>query len=218
MSARRTANPAAESPRIRDADRTRQIILDAATHEFAALGLGGARMDRIAERAGVDKRLIYYYFNNKDDLFLAVLERAYAAIRRAEQAQHLEALNPADAVRKLVEFTWRYYLEHPEFLCLLNSENLHQAEHLKRSSQVRDIHSPFVQWLADILERGQEMGVFRKGVDPIQLYISIASIAYFYLSNKYTLSEIFGRDLMSPEALDERLAHMIEVILGYLRP
>ncbi|OVZ60798.1 TetR family transcriptional regulator [Pigmentiphaga sp. NML080357] len=214
----RPAKLAADAPRIRDAERTRQIILEAATDEFAALGLGGARMDRIAERAKVDKRLIYYYFNNKDDLFLSVLERAYAAIRQAEQELHLEALSPPEAVRKLVEFTWQYYLENPEFLCLLNSENLHQAAHLKRSSQVREMHSPFVQWLADILKRGHEQGLFRDGVDPVQLYISIASVAYFYLSNKFTLSEIFGRDLMAPEALDVRLAHMVDVILGYLRP
>ncbi|MDX3905334.1 MAG: TetR/AcrR family transcriptional regulator [Pigmentiphaga sp.] len=214
----RPAKVSAEAPRIRDAERTRQIILEAATDEFAALGLGGARMDRIAERARVDKRLIYYYFNNKDDLFLAVLERAYAAIRQAEQELHLEALSPPDAVRKLVEFTWHYYLENPEFLCLLNSENLHQAAHLKRSSQVREMHSPFVQWLADILRRGQQQGLFRDGVDPVQLYISIASVAYFYLSNKFTLSEIFGRNLMAAQALEERLEHMVDVILGYLRP
>ncbi|MBN9474262.1 MAG: TetR family transcriptional regulator [Bordetella sp. SCN 67-23] len=214
----RPAKASADAPRTRDAERTRQTILEAATAEFASLGLGGARMDRIAERAKVDKRLIYYYFNNKDDLFLAVMERAYAAIRQAERELHLEALSPPDAVRRLVEFTWHYYLENPEFLCLLNNENLHQATHLKRSSQVRDMHSPFVQWLADILERGQAQGLFRAGVDPVQLYISIASVAYFYLSNQYTLSEIFGRDLMTSPALDERLAHMVDVILGYLRP
>ena len=206
----------APEPRLRDADRSQQAILDAAREEFALLGLAGARVDSIAERAGLNKRLIYYYFSSKDDLFLAVLESAYANIREAEKELHLLDLPPADAVRRLMEFTWNYYLEHPEFITLLNSANLHQARHLEKSKRVREMNSPLIQTLGDILERGRKEGVFRGGVDPVHLYISIAGIAYFYLSNNYTLSAIFGRDLMTRKARSERLSHMCDVILGYV--
>jgi AcrR family transcriptional regulator len=206
----------ASEPRLRDADRSQQAILDAAREEFALLGLAGARVDSIAERAGLNKRLIYYYFSSKDDLFLAVLESAYASIREAEKELHLLDLPPAEAVRRLMEFTWTYYLEHPEFITLLNSANLHQARHLEKSKHVREMNSPVIQTLGDILERGRKEGVFRGGVDPVHLYISIAGIAYFYLSNNYTLSAIFGRDLMTRKARSERLSHMCDVILGYV--
>ncbi|CAN5894970.1 TetR/AcrR family transcriptional regulator [soil metagenome] len=206
----------APEPRSRDADRSQQAILDAAREEFALLGLAGARVDSIAERAGLNKRLIYYYFSSKDDLFLAVLESAYANIREAEKELHLLDLPPAEAVRRLMEFTWNYYLEHPEFITLLNSANLHQARHLEKSKRVREMNSPVIQTLGDILERGRKEGVFRGGVDPVHLYISIAGIAYFYLSNNYTLSAIFGRDLMTRKARSERLSHMCDVILGYV--
>ena len=205
-----------DPPRPRDAERSREAILDAARDEFAQHGLGGARMDRIAERAAVNKRLIYYYFGNKDELFLAVLEATYAGIREAERALHLTDLPPVEAVRKLIEFTWNYYLQHPEFLTLLNSANLHRAEHLARSDRVREMNSPLIATLGEILERGRVEGHFRGGVDPVQLYISIAGLAYFYLSNRHTLSAIFGRDLMAPKARAQRLSHMTEVILGYV--
>ena len=202
--------------RTRDADRTQQTILRAAMVEFADKGLGGARIDAIAERAGINKRLIYYYFDGKDELFLAVLEQTYADIRTAEQALHLESADPVDAVRRLVAFTWNHYVEHPEFLNLLNSENLHRARHLKQSKRIREMNSPLVQTLADVLERGRRDGVFRGGVDPVQLYISIAGLAYFYLSNNPTLSTIFARDLMSGKAMAERLSHITEVVMGYV--
>ncbi|URI07180.1 TetR family transcriptional regulator [Aquincola tertiaricarbonis] len=204
--------------RLRDADRSQATILAAARDEFAEHGLGGARVDRIAERAGLNKRLIYYYFADKERLFQAVLEQAYRDIRAAEQALHLLDLKPADAVRRLVEFTWNYYLEHPEFLTLLNSANLHRARHLADSQRARELNSPLIETLAEILERGRREGSFRGGVDPLQLYVSIAGMAYFYLSNNHTLSAVFGRDLMTPKALQQRLSHMSDVILGYLLP
>jgi AcrR family transcriptional regulator len=214
-SALASATPAGE-PRQRDADRSRQGLLAAARDEFAEHGLGGARVDRIAERAGVDKRLIYHYFEGKDSLFLAVLEETYRSIRLAEQRLHLVDLPPAEAVRRLTEFTWNYYLEHPEFLTLLNSENLHRGRHLEQSKRAREMNSPLIQTLADILERGRAQGVFRGGIDPVQLYISIAGLSYFYLSNNHTLSAIFGRNLLSPKARNERLSHICDVILGYV--
>jgi AcrR family transcriptional regulator len=201
----------------RDPERSQERILKAATAEFARYGLGGARVDRIAAGAGANKRMLYYYFGNKEDLFLAVLEGAYARIRSAEEGLHLRDLPPEQGIRRLIEFTWDYYLAHPEFLTLLNSENLHKARHLKRSRQVPAMHSPFVAMLRGILERGVRAGTFRRGVDPVQLYISIAGLGYFYLSNRHTLSTIFERDLLAPRSRAERLKHMTELVLGYLR-
>jgi AcrR family transcriptional regulator len=208
------ARPAARL--VRDPERTRGRILEAAKAEFAAHGLGGARVDRIAAQADANKRMLYYYFGNKDDLFLAVLEAAYEHIREAEKALRLTEVDPPEAIRRLVAFTWEYYLEHPEFMTLLNSANLHRARHLEKSTKVRTIHSPFVAMIEEILERGRKEGMFRAGVDPVQLYVSIAALTYFYLGNKFTLSAIFGRDLLSPRARAERLAHMTELVLGYL--
>ena len=205
------------SPRPqRDAARTQAAILEAATREFAEHGLGGARVDRIAARAKTNKRMLYYYFGSKDDLFLAVLECAYERIRADEQALHLEGLPPAEAIRRLVEFTWQYFLRHPEFITLLNTENLHRAEHLKRSRKIRALHSPLVAMLSDVLDRGVRERVFRRGVDPVQLYVSIAALAYFYLSNNATLSAIFGRNLRARLALAERLEHAVALVQGYL--
>lgn len=210
------SSPTPTEPRQRDADRSQEQILIAAREEFSEFGFAGGRIDRIAERAGTNKRLLYYYYGNKDDLFLAVLERVYADIRTAEQALHLDEMDPVEAIRQLVSFTWHYYLEHPEFITLLNSENLHQARHLKQSERIQDMNSPLVQLLADVLGRGQRGGLFRDGIDPVQLYISIASICYFYLSNNATLSAVFGRDLRTPKALAQRLSHMQEMVLGYV--
>jgi len=211
----RETSPASEE-RLRDADRSQALILAAAREEFAEFGLAGARVDRIAERAGLNKRLIYYYFEDKEKLFQAVLEQTYRDIRAEEMKLHLLETDPPTAVRRLIEFTWDYYLRHPEFLTLLNSANLHRARHLAESKRARELNSPVIETLATVLERGRREGTFRGGVDPVQLYVSIAGLAYFYLSNAHTLSAIFGRDLLAPKARSERLSHMTEVILGYL--
>lgn len=211
----RDTTPATEE-RQRDADRSQSTILAAARDEFAEYGLGGARMDRIAERAGLNKRLIYYYFDDKEALFQAVLEQAYRHIREEERKLNLLDVAPPEALRRLVEFTWDYYLAHPEFLTLLNSANLHRARHLQGSKRAREMNSPLIEMLAEILERGRKEGSFRGGVDPLQLYVSIAGLSYFYLSSNHTLSAIFGRDLMTAKARHERLAHMCDVILGYV--
>ena len=216
MKAPKDSLPETLEPRSRDADRSQLAILASARDEFPGRGLAGARMDSIAERVGLNKRLIYYYFGNKDDLFLAVLERVYADIRAAEQRLHLDEIEPVEAIRQLVSFTWHYYLEHPEFITLLNSENLHGAAHLKRSERIQEMNSPLVQLLDTVLERGKKDNLFRAGVDPVQLYISIASLCYFYLSNNHTLSAIFGRDLRAPKAMAQRLSHMTDLVLGYV--
>lgn len=205
-------------PTTRDPVATRKAILLAAGAEFAEHGLNGATVDLIAERAGINKRMLYYYFGSKDELFTAVLEHAYEAIRQQERGLKLDEVDPVEAIRRLIAFTWNYYLQHPEFLSLLNTENLHRAVHLSQSSRVKTMHSPFVSMIDAVLERGRRDGVFRPGVDPVQLYISIASLSYFYIGNCHTLSAIFGRNLLAPKAQLERLSHMNDLVLGYLVP
>jgi len=202
----------------RDPERTRERILEAALFEFSDKGLEGARVDEIARRAGSNKRMLYHYFGNKDELFRAVLENAYADIREAERELNLRDMDPVDGVRRLVDFTFTYPAANPRLIRLLYNENLHRAEHLRDSAIIREMHSPLIDGIDDLLRRGQGNGVFRDGVDPVQLYISIAALGYFYYSNIHTLSAIFGRDLKAQNAVAERKHHIADVILGFLRP
>jgi AcrR family transcriptional regulator len=208
--------PAEVQTKSRDADRSKKLILEVAGDEFAEHGLGGARMARIAERASLDKKLIFYYFGNKERLYTEVLEEAYAKIRSAESKLRLTELEPAAAVCRLTEFTWTYYVENPQFITFLNSENLHRARHIRTLPDIQRLNSPLVSMLAAILKRGEEDGTFKKDIDPVQLYISIASLSYFYLSNNYTLSAIFGRDLLTDEAQKDRLEHIKQIVLSYV--
>ena len=171
----------------RDPEGMRIRILEAAKQEFAAHGLAGARVDRIAANAGANKRMLYYHVGNKEDLYLEVLEGAYEKIRAEERGLDLEHLDPPKAIERLIDFTWNYFLRNPEFLALLNTENLAKARHLKRSTKVKSMHSPFVEMIRTVVKRGVESGDFRVAVDPVQLYISIAGLCFFYLSNSATL-------------------------------
>ena len=201
----------------RDADQTRKRILAAARAEFARKGLGGARVDEIAARSKANKRMIYHYFGSKEQLFTAVLEDAYLGIRSAEQTLHLDELPPGEALARLVRFTWTYYLEHPEFLTLVNSENLHRAKHLKTSDTIRQASGKLVAMVKSILDRGVAAGIFRAGVDPVQLNITIAAIGYYYLTNRFTGSIVYERDLMSADNLEARLAFNLETILRLVK-
>lgn len=202
----------------RNPEDTKERILAAAIDVFSRQGLGGGRVDAIAERAGANKRMIYHYFGNKDQLFIHVLEAVYGHIRSHERELHLDDLDPETAMRELVRYTFDYFLENPHFIRLLNNENLYEAKHLKQLSSIRDMHTPLTGRIKAILDRGVQTGVFRNGVDPVQLYISIAGVGYFYHSNVHTLSTIFGRPLGATDAIDERRAHVIDVVMGYLRP
>jgi AcrR family transcriptional regulator len=201
----------------RDPERTSASILAAAVTEFTEKGYAGARIDSIAKKSGANKRMIYHYFGDKDGLYLAVLESAYIGIRSSEAELQLTNLDPVEAIEKLVAFTWNYFIEHPEFLSLLATENMHRAKFLKKSKRVLQLHSPQVSMISDVLKRGAEEGVFRRGVDPIYVYISIASLGIFYLSNRWTLSTIFARDLTAQDEIRAWGKHISEVILGYLR-
>lgn len=204
-------------PRTRDAEATKARILAAAKQEFARLGLGGARVDEIAEQANANKRMIYHYFGGKEELFAAVLEDAYLDIRRAEQALRLDDLPAEEALITLVRFTWDYYLENPEFIRLVNSANLHKARHLEGNDRVREAQRQFTDMVRGILDRGVAEGAFRAGIDAVQLNITIAAIGYYYLNNRFTGKVLFERDYLTEPALQERLAFNIETILHLVR-
>ena len=205
-------------PRSARANATRARILAAAIAEFAAHGLAGARVDDIAARAHANKRMLYAYFGGKEELWLTVLETVYAAKREQERQVAVDGLDPREAMAALVRFNLRYTAAHPEFVALLNQENVHRADYLKRSEKVRALYSPLVETLSGVLARGVADGVFRSGVDPRQLYITIVALGHFYCANIHTLSAILGSDLAGEAALAAREVHAVEVVLGYLRP
>jgi AcrR family transcriptional regulator len=208
---------AAAAQRPRDAERTKAGILQAAREEFCEEGFNGARVDAIAARAKANKRLLYHYFGNKEALYEAVLLDAYQEIRRGESELSLSRHAPLEAMDRLVRFTFRHFLANPWFPRLLAVENLQNARFLKRIKDIPAINSPLVQELGDIISRGNAAGLFRSDVDPLQLYISIAGLGYFYVSNMQTLSVIFGRDLSELAMVQEREALAVEMVLDYLR-
>lgn len=207
----------AQTRRTRDAKATRQAILAAATAEFARKGLGGARVDEIAARARANKRMIYHYFGSKEKLFTTVLEEAYGHIRSAELELPLAEFEPEKALEELLRFTWNYYLAHPEFLSLVNSANLHKARHVRNSVRFKTSGPLFVGMVKSILDRGVAKGVFRPGIDPVQLNITLAALGYYYLTNRFTGEILFERDFMSASRLAERFAFNLDTILRLVR-
>ncbi|MFN0313963.1 MAG: TetR family transcriptional regulator [Burkholderiales bacterium] len=200
----------------RDPEGMRRKIIEAATGEFARHGYGSARIERISARARTVDRMLYYYFGSKEGLFRAVLEKSYEDLGHAEQALNLRDAPPLEGMKELVAFTWNYYLEHPEFIRILNSENSQRGVHLRRAQRVSALAFPLLTILKNLLDRGAKEGVFRKDADPLQIYITIAALGYFYLSNRYTLSRFLDTELMSEKALNDRQAHIQEVVLAYL--
>ena len=205
-------------PRRRDPVATRKKLLAAARHEFAKRGLAGARVDEIAERAGVNKQLVYHYFGDKDALYLAVLEWVYEEIRAQERRLNLAGLPPERAIKKLIESSFDHLARHPDFIVLLNDENRHGARHVRASHRLEDMHSPLVSMVSKILKQGERNGAFRKGINPLHLYISIAGLSYFFFSNTPTLSAIFGRNLAGIAARRVRRRHVVDLVMTALRP
>src|SRR5437588_3624227 len=206
------------APRRRDPVATRRKLLIAARREFAQSGLAGARVDEIAARAGVNKQLVYHYFGDKDALYLAVLEWVYEEIRAQERKLNLEGLPPGQAIRRLIEASFDHLAAHPDFIVLLNDENRGGARHVRGSRKLEAMHSPLVSLVSTILGEGIKAGIFRKGINPVHLYISIAGLSYFYFSNTPTLSAIFGKDLSSRAARQARRKHVVDLVMQALRP
>ncbi|SEM75840.1 TetR/AcrR family transcriptional regulator [Bradyrhizobium sp. OK095] len=205
-------------PQRRDPVATRKKLLTAARLEFAKHGFAGARVDEIAERAAVNKQLVYHYFGDKDALYLAVLEWVYEDIREQERKLNLEGLPPDKAIRKLIEASFDHLAANPDFIVLLNDENRGGARHVRGSTRLEAMHSPLVKSVSHILHEGVRSGIFRKGIDPVQLYISIAGLSYFFFSNTPTLSAIFSKDLSSRAQRRARRRHVVDLVLHSLRP
>ena len=210
-SARSTAM---RKPKAPEANRAR--ILSAATAEFAARGYEGASMDAIAARTQTTRALINYYFGSKEKLYLAVLERVYAEIREAENELELEHLAPVDAIRRIVEFTYDYYVDHEYFVRLVVAENQAKGRHMKRFPSLRTVNRPIVDMLGKVISRGQADGVFRHDLDPIDVHMAIAALGMFNVTNQYTFGTLFQRDMGGRGDVPARRRMVADVILSWL--
>ncbi|VWC45773.1 TetR family transcriptional regulator [Burkholderia lata] len=188
----------------------------AAAEEFASGGLFGARVDQIARRAETNERMLYYYFGSKEQLFTAVLEHAFSALTEAERELDLDGVAPVEAVTRLAHFVWDYYRDHPELLRLINNENLHEARYLHKSTRIREMMSPIVVKLGNVLTRGQKAGLFRTDVDPLRFYVTLSGLGYYIVSNRFTLAATLGRDFTDADERAEMVRMNTEVLLAYL--
>ena len=201
----------------RDPEATRANILEIATEEFAEKGFSGARVDDIAARTDTSKRMIYYYFGDKEGLFVAVIEQAYGRIRQIEASLKLDHIEPESALRTLVGFTFDYQNANEGFIRLVMVENIHRGVHLARSGSLAELNFPVIATLRDIYQRGRAAGVFRDGIDEIDLHMSISAMCFFNVANRATFSRIFQREMASPEALARRREIVIDTILRYVK-
>lgn len=207
------ADQQASALRTRDPERTRQDILRVAAEEFSKHGLSGARVDAIAARTHTTKRMIYYYFASKEDLFVAVLERAYGGIREIEASMKLDRLDPETALRRLIEFNFDYHEAHPAFVRLVMIENIHNAEHIHDSELVRRTNNPIIQVLNDILERGYKLGVFKRQIDARELHLVISSLSFYRVSNRATFGALFSIDLHAPHTRERQRRYIADSVL-----
>ena len=201
----------------RDADRTRREILDVATREFADQGFAGARVDEIAARTRTTKRMLYYYFGSKERLFVAVLERAYATIRAAEQTIEVDHLDPAAAIRRLAELTFDHHESHPDFIRLVSIENIHRAEHIAGHDDLAGQNTPAIELIEKILERGRRDGSFSRDIDAVDLHMMISAFCVFRIANRHTFGAIFDRDLTDATRRDGYRQMLGDMIVEYLR-
>jgi AcrR family transcriptional regulator len=212
-------SPAAKRGPIRtnDPERTIADIIKVATREFAERGLAGARIDHIAQAMRTSKRMIYYYFGNKEGLYIRVLEEAYRGMRKIESQLQLDDLAPEDALRKLVGFTVDYQLANPDFIRLVMTENIHRGKYLARSKAIQQLNIPAIDGLRRVYDRGLQAGVFRSGIDPVDLHMSISALSVFNVANRHTFSLIFQRDLESSAAIVARRDSIMEMIVRFVR-
>ncbi len=207
-------NPTLTVPVTRDADQTRARILKAARNEFMRHGYSGARIERISRTGKSSDRMIYYYFGSKEALYIEVLEGVYTELGAAESRLVLDESRPVEALRTLIAFTWDYYLAHPEFVALLSNENLQRGRHITKSLTVKQLSRPVLDILGKILDEGARQGLFRTDLDVRRVYLTLAALGYFYLSNRYTLSSFLGSDLMQREQCNAWLGEMTRVLLA----
>ena len=208
----------APSRRSRDSAGTREKILQAAIAEFAERGLSGARIDSIAQRSGANMRMLYHYYGSKENLYLVVLDHVYEELRLKEQELKITDLEPFAGMLSLFDFTFSHFDAHPEVISLWTGENLQKGAYLSQSLRAATISSPLLAAIEDILRRGEKAKVFRLGIDPLQLYITMVALSYFHLSNAYTLSAIFRKNLHDEAWKAERRKHVHDVMKAYLKP
>jgi AcrR family transcriptional regulator len=202
--------------RVRDAERTRADILAVATREFADQGYAGARINLIADKTSTTKRMIYYYFGGKEQLYIAVLEQAYSLIRGLEQRLDVEHLDPVEAIRELAGLTFDHHESHPDFIRLVSIENIHRAEHIARSTVLSGLANPAVDVLGTILQRGWDAGVFRQDVDALDVHQVISAFCVFRTANRHTFGAIFGRDMLDPARRDHQRQMLGDLVVSYL--
>jgi len=202
--------------RTYDAARTRRDILSVAAREFARNGFNGSRVDAIAARTSTTKRMIYYYFGGKEQLYIAVLEAAYARIREAEAALDLRELDPATAMRRLVRFTFDYDHANPDFVRLVAVENIHHARHLAKSRRIRAINAGIISTIDDILRRGRRARVFRRGLSAVDVHMLMSALCFFHVSNMHTFGAIFRRDFLSPKLRTQHRKLVTDFIIHLL--
>jgi AcrR family transcriptional regulator len=207
-------------PGVRElaAQATRESILKAAIKIFAKHGFDGGRVEQISKAAKSYDRMIYYYFGSKEGLYIAALEEIYRRFNDAESEMHLDESKPREALRAVIRFMWTYYLKHPEFITLLNTENLHRGKHIGKSERAKEYSSPAVGVIERLLRTGATQGLFRADLTARDLYLTIAGLCYFYLSNRFTLSAFLGEDLESPAALQQWQAHVIDTVERTVAP
>src|SRR5262245_15219179 len=204
------------SQRINDPDGNRRNIIEVATQEFAEKGFSGARVDEIAARTKTSKRMIYYYFGGKEQLYIAVIEEAYRKIRSIESGLDLVHQSPEDAMRALVGFTFDYQNAHPEFVRLVMNENILNGAYVAQSKDIQRLNRAVINTVSDLLARGQREGSFRADLDPVDLHMSISALCFFNVANRATFSTIFKRDMGSQKALAARRAQVVDLILRYV--
>ncbi len=204
-------------PRTNDPERTMANIIEVATHEFSEKGLAGARIDVIAEAMKTSKRMIYYYFGSKEGLYIKVLEAAYSRVRRIEADLKLENLSPEDALRKLVAFTVDYQRNNPDFIRLVMNENIHRGEFLAQSTVIQQLNVPAITAVGAVYARGVAAGVFRPGLEPVDLHMSISALSFFNVANAHTFALVFKLDVDNPEAVAQRRANVVEMVLRYVK-
>jgi AcrR family transcriptional regulator len=210
------ASPESAAYRGRDAERTRNDILDVATAEFAERGYNGARVDEIAALTRTTKRMIYYYFGGKEQLYVAALERAYGRIRAAEQQVSVAHLDPVTAIRRIAEITFDHHETHPDFIRLVSIENVHHAQHITQLASLVDLNTPVIRLLDEILQRGWAQGLFRTDVDATDVHMMISSFCVFRIANRHTFGAIFGRDLIDPARREHYRAMLGDMVVRFL--
>jgi len=208
--------PERRAGRQRDAERTRREILDVATREFAEMGYAGARVDEIAAQTRTTKRMIYYYFGGKEQLYIAALERAYALVRAAEQELDVDHLDPVAAIRRLAELTFDYHESHPDFIRLVSIENIHQAQFMAKSPALARLNTTAVTLTGKILARGYAEGAFSRQADPLDVHLVISAYCFFRVANRHTFRAIFGRDPLDPALRDQYRRMLGDLVVSYL--